>query len=301
VELPSGTRAARVALPPGRYLVRRRVDGRIYAKEYQVPGGEVTTVREAELALLGDERLAVKGTDYENWRTNYYLLGGIGAQRTLSFAMSESQYGRISSDETPVSGFMSFAVENVGLDLEVAVPGRIGWRFGRGSAFEWIPWLGLPYYFDTDVNGNVRFRFGIGGGVDAWLKLGAASRVGLNLGASSYGPDNSTRVDAWAALGYAFEPLDRVTVNVGLGYARNLALSDDYTAVRTDELRDRLSLGSVMTDGVLPRPLLDYQVYDALALGVSAQLDYLLPDGDFGYQATVGWTYRFGSLDMMVK
>jgi hypothetical protein len=103
VELPSGTRAARVALPPGRYLVRRRVDGRVYAKEYQVPGGEVTTVREAELALLGDERLAVKGTDYENWRTNYYLLGGIGAQRTLSFAMSESQYGRISSNETPAS------------------------------------------------------------------------------------------------------------------------------------------------------------------------------------------------------
>jgi uncharacterized caspase-like protein len=301
VELPSGTRAARVALPPGRYLVRRRVDGRIYAKEYQVPGGEVTTVREAELALLGDERLAVKGTDYENWRTNYYLLGGIGAQRTLSFAMSESRYGHISSNETPLSGFMGFVVENIGLDLEVAVPGRVGWRFGRGSAFEWIPWLGMPHYWDTDANGNVRFRFGIGGGVDAWLKLGAASRVGLNLGASSYGPDNGSRVDAWAALGYAFEPLDRVTVNVGLGYARHLAHSDDYMAVRTDDQRDRLSLGSVMTDGVLPRPLLEYQVSDALVLGVSAQLDYLLPDGDFGYQATVVWTYRFGRLDMMVK
>ncbi len=300
-ELPLGTRAARVALPPGRYLVRRRVDGRVYAKEYQVPAGEVTNVREAELDLLGDARLAVKGTDYQDWRTNYYVVGGFGAQRTLSFAMSEAQYGRISSGATPFSGFVGFAAENTGMGLEISVPGRAGWRFGRGTGFEWVPWIGLPYYWDTNEQGELRFRVGIGAGADAWASLGGTSRIGLNLGVSSYGEDDGSRADAWGALGVGVKPLDFLAVNLGVGYARTLSGRDTPTLAHADDRRDRISIGSVMTDGVLPLPLLEFQINEALSLGVSAQLDVLLPEGQLGYQATFGWTFRFAGLDMLVR
>lgn len=166
VELPPGARAVRIALPPGRYVVRRRVGAKNNAKEYDVPASEVTPVREADLELLGDARLAVKGTDYRDWKINYYLLGGVGSQQTLGFSLAEAQYGRIAAEGAAVTGFLSFAAENTGLGLEVAVPGRLGWRLGRGSGLEWVPWMGLPYYWDRDTDGDLRFRLGLGTGLE---------------------------------------------------------------------------------------------------------------------------------------
>lgn len=122
----------------------------------------------------------------------------------------------------------------------------------------------------------------------------------MNAGISAFGK-GFERVDAWSALGYGFEPFDRVSVNLGVGYARTLRHRDGGDGSSTDDRRDRVSIGSVATDGVLPRPLLEYRVADGLSFGLSAQLDYLLPGGDLGYQTTLSWTWRFGVLDMMVK
>ena len=55
----------RIALPPGRYLVRSVVDGRVYAKEVEVRPGETSTLADGELEAIGNEQLAIKGSDEE--------------------------------------------------------------------------------------------------------------------------------------------------------------------------------------------------------------------------------------------
>jgi hypothetical protein len=181
-ELPAGARDVRMAVAPGRYLVRRRAAANTYAKEYQVPAGELIRVNEGELELAGDTRLAVKGVNEQDWHANYYLLGGIGTHAGLGLSLAESQYGRVAPQGTPLTGFMAFAVQNTGLGLEVSVPGLLGWRLGKGSAIEWIPWVGLPYYWLPDASGDLRFHFGLGLGLDTWMRTSSRSRVGLNIG-----------------------------------------------------------------------------------------------------------------------
>jgi hypothetical protein len=63
VDAPVGRQPLRVALAPGRYLVRSLVDGRVYAKEVEIHPGETATLAEDELEATGNQRLAVKSAD----------------------------------------------------------------------------------------------------------------------------------------------------------------------------------------------------------------------------------------------
>jgi hypothetical protein len=72
IHLPSGVTVAdaqagqgtvRIAVPPGRYLVRSVVDGKVLAKEIEVHAGETATLAEAQLEATGSEQLAMKGGD----------------------------------------------------------------------------------------------------------------------------------------------------------------------------------------------------------------------------------------------
>jgi hypothetical protein len=61
LEMPSGERALKLSVAPGRYLVRRQAEGRNYAREVEVqPGGNVE-VREQDLVLAGLSSRAAKG------------------------------------------------------------------------------------------------------------------------------------------------------------------------------------------------------------------------------------------------
>ena len=71
IHLPSGVTVAdapggsplRLALPPGRYLVRSVVDGHVFAKEVEVRAGETATLAENQLEATGNDQLAMKGPD----------------------------------------------------------------------------------------------------------------------------------------------------------------------------------------------------------------------------------------------
>ena len=60
-DAPNGTTALRIAVPPGRYLVRSVVDGKVYAKEIEVRDGETATLAEGQLVATGSGELAMKG------------------------------------------------------------------------------------------------------------------------------------------------------------------------------------------------------------------------------------------------
>ncbi len=74
LELPRGKRRMRLALPPGRYLVRREAAAKVYAREITVAVGQQTQLVEEELTLVGTNQLAAKGTD----SPNLYVAVGAG-------------------------------------------------------------------------------------------------------------------------------------------------------------------------------------------------------------------------------
>jgi hypothetical protein len=62
LELPAGARQVRLAVPPGRYLIRRLLPTPL-VKEVRVDQGQITRVEEDELALVGSAQLSIKGSD----------------------------------------------------------------------------------------------------------------------------------------------------------------------------------------------------------------------------------------------
>jgi hypothetical protein len=65
-DAPSGQSPLRIAVPPGRYLVRSVVDGHVYAKEVEVRAGETATLSDGQLEATGSEQLAMKGAAHED-------------------------------------------------------------------------------------------------------------------------------------------------------------------------------------------------------------------------------------------
>jgi hypothetical protein len=62
-DAPDGQSTVHIALPPGRYLVRSVVDGKVYAKEVEVKNGETATLSSGQLEATGQGQLALKGAD----------------------------------------------------------------------------------------------------------------------------------------------------------------------------------------------------------------------------------------------
>jgi Caspase domain len=62
-DVPTSQHGLRIALPPGRYLVRTVVDDHVYAKEVEVRPGETATLADGQLEATGNESLAMKGTE----------------------------------------------------------------------------------------------------------------------------------------------------------------------------------------------------------------------------------------------
>ncbi len=61
LEVPPGKRHLKLAVPPGRYLVRRRHGMPVRAREILVVAGKTVRVEEGNLAVVGSGALAVKG------------------------------------------------------------------------------------------------------------------------------------------------------------------------------------------------------------------------------------------------
>jgi hypothetical protein len=299
LELHPGQRELRVAVPPGRYLVRRREGNKMFAKEYTVIAQGTTQVNEAQLELLGNPALSVKGADgNEPLQNDYYLIAGAGAYQSLSFAYSESALGRIAPAEHAL-GHLNFGFKN-SLGAEFAVPGRLAWRFG--DTVEWIPWLGLPYYWARSPTGDTIFALGVGIGLDTWWNVTPHDRLGLNLGMMDMVDENrlglpADQLHSWATIGYRRELNSRLRLNFGVGYSQQLA--DDFSSVPSpnrEATGANIGIGSVATDGAFPTPLLQLDVSESVTLGVDAKAYVPLTGGPVGFESSLNTTWRFGQL-----
>jgi Caspase domain len=62
LELPPGQRQVKLVVPPGRYLVRKKFPSSILVKDLVVAADGTTRIDEADLVLVGSNRLSAKGT-----------------------------------------------------------------------------------------------------------------------------------------------------------------------------------------------------------------------------------------------
>ncbi len=92
LELPEGSRTVRLAVPAGRYLLRRQIDASVYGRELTVEAGKTVEVSEASLALVGTPLLAAKGKIFEHrWDLDAALQYGMingGGLNAFSLALA---------------------------------------------------------------------------------------------------------------------------------------------------------------------------------------------------------------------
>ncbi len=202
-----------------------------------------------------------------------------GVHRRHAYAFSEAQLGRIAPASRPTAALGFSIVSDEG--LEVLLPGRIGWRFLPAAQLDLVPWFGIPLYLTKDSQGRHVPWFGLGGGADLWYRLVEPLALGVNVGLLAVGDGDPSLYGAarwWAAAGFSWRPLERWSVSLGAGYARNT--SDTLTpSINADQGAEKVGFGSVLTDGIRPRPVLALELSRALTLGLDVRVDYTLREG----------------------
>ena len=154
LEVPRGRKSVTLALPPGRYVVRRQRAGRLYAREVAVSAGRTTRIDEAQLTLVGSGRLAVKGAGaIERAR-------GRGDELMVGFQFSSPRF--LFTDPAGVTGPSTFTG---GLDAYLAVAsylrrhtGNWGTRLSIGAGRQ-----------DSGVSGEAAIHAAIGPVLSAQL------------------------------------------------------------------------------------------------------------------------------------
>jgi hypothetical protein len=148
----AGGGAVRIALPPGRYMVRAIVDGHVVTKEVEVRPGETVTVAEGQLEATGEGKLALKGrgdpqAPLSIWsppRGTHWLLSlaaGVGGDAVPTANVGQSAAGTQSA-ESLTAGFTLWYRITDRLSWSVPWP-AFAYRIGTAGRFELIPYVGL--------------------------------------------------------------------------------------------------------------------------------------------------------------
>jgi Caspase domain len=141
-DAPAGQGGLRIALSPGRYLVRAIVDGRVATKEIEVRAGETAAVSEADLVVTPEDKLARKGPELRA------PLSLWSPPRGTRWLLSVS--AGVGGDEVPTT--QTSPRIGVGVSLWFRITERLSWsvpwpafsyRFGTPGRVEIIPHLGL--------------------------------------------------------------------------------------------------------------------------------------------------------------
>jgi hypothetical protein len=198
-DVPPGTTPVRVALPPGRYLVRTVVADRVFTKEFEVRDGETVTVGDSQLEATGSAQLAIKGAGepfepLSIWGrrgdTRWLLhlgfgLGGVGGP---TYNVSQGAGGVQTIDSTTLTYSLLYRITD-----------RFTWS---------VPWPAFSY------------RFGDPGGVEVMPSLGFAANSWNSVTGLSAALRGEVAARIWTlrnqwiflSAGLAAPPYDNLTV-----------------------------------------------------------------------------------------
>lgn len=283
LESPTGPRTLRLAVAPGKYLLRRRTPQGTYAREVDVRSGQSLVATEESLELVGAAALAAKRLSEPPPDSFTTLPRG----HWLVRPMVGVTYGPLEG-----AGFLGdpsalSRKPSIGLTLEVGLTERLQWmvplpafayRFGEPGATEVVPWLGMTSAGGgySSVEGFV-FTYGLGAGAGVRQWLGADNCLNFSLDASTMAGASRLRKvnpDTWGAaarVGYSHRIVDAVTINFGLAAGAGVTQRGRFQLSAPT-----LSLGSVQSIGTRPLPLVQVHVMDKLSIdghvGVSIDL-----------------------------
>jgi opacity protein-like surface antigen len=304
-ELPSGARRVRLALPPGRYLVRRVTPGQIYSQEVEVATGGVTSVAESQLETPAATTLAMKGGDAlpapmsmssslpAHW-WELRLAAGVDtgpASQTASSYDPHSQSITTLKRSFSLSGGISYAFTDR-LTWSLPLP-AFAYRIGEQGHFEVFPRIGLIGVGYSSTNGLLGVA---DAGVSARLWTGLQQSVIANIsGQTKFSihtaevhPDS--RVDTWslhADAGYGLTIHNVVSLYLGVGFQRWIQANASGTS------GNALQFGSVLMLGYRSLPLVQVHLTRQFSLDAYATWAVVLESGDLSDSYLAGFTWNF--------
>jgi Caspase domain len=242
-DAPTGQGALRIALAPGRYLLRSVVDGRVFTKEMELHDGETAAVGDGQLEATGDDRLAAKkaienSPSLDAWgdRAGTRWILHVGAGFGSDAAPNASGFQPTGSTHFANSATVDFSlVWRITERLSLSIPWGVFWyRLGDPGGVEVIPYLGLSMNEWNSVGG---FYSGLQGGVSA--RIWTRPNQWVSLGAGVWSPvlrdPNTNNAGSYAAVGGALGTLgDVLGPYATAGYAwsiRNLVTLNGYVGM----------------------------------------------------------------------
>jgi hypothetical protein len=320
-EAPVALRPLRLAVPPGRYLVRR-VDGarHVFSKEIEVHPGETVSVAEGQLEATGDVRLALKGDDDarrpiaesstppKGWLI-WQLAAGISTTPLAVFGFTDATQGHSYLER-------SFATEG---SLAYGITDRLTWlaplplfayRFGREGDVEIIPSGGLTGLGYSSIDGIVAIAAG-GVGLRVWTAPEQSVIANADVAYPFDVQTSSSQISFGGhylpidtSLGYTWTIRDVVTLHFAGGMAGAPRLSELHVhgspngelkivqAGPVDGLANgEVTFGSIQRIGARIMPLVAVHVSRQLSLDVHASWSVRLTTGGVSDQYLGGFTW----------
>jgi hypothetical protein len=298
LETKPGAQRLRLALPVGRYLVRKRSNETVWSKEIAIAHQGNTSVEESQLARDPGDALANKSVEAAT--------GGIVpvGQYNLQLALGVRHAPVIDPGLRLVTGSAGIAalfriVYGFAPRWHVAFPFALAYGGGEAERLEWFSWFGVPVLGFTDAEKHgFAVNTLLGAGIDSLWHCGAwceslNASVGV-LGAAQYTNDSAGRslLDTWTAvstLGSSWSFRNIAALNLGVAVAKSADL--EKQSITNDFLtRDGLvlAIGSVQRRALRPLPLVRVYLLPSFAVEGHVTLSYAI------LSHTVQETYLMG-------
>jgi hypothetical protein len=303
LESARGRTVLRLAVTPGRYLVRRRDPSGIWAREVEVAADSQARLREDQLELVRPSELVAKDAVPRIDTAPVVPPGHLAL--AFNFGVRHARVMdpglRVTNQAGDIAGILR-AAYGFASDWHAVLPLALAHAGRWDDDWQWVIWGGVPVLgaarggdAGTVVSGAV------GAGFDFQRAIGRAGDLtwGLSLlGAFSWRqhPLQTTIVDCipnvpcpqpeqswfppetWTAqltAGYTHR-LANVTLNLAVAVAGNVAVSGDWPTVgwRDPSFDPLVAVGALQRPGLLPQPLIRVDVSETMALDVYAAVAY---------------------------
>ena len=305
LELPAGRRSVKLALRPGRYLIRRRGNETYWSREVAVEPGQSVTVNEESLTLSGVPLLVSKRFLEPPSGT----LSLPSALRCAAGFRGGVRHSEVSAPALQVSSG-AFATE---LDLACGITDRLAvfpsgllfaYRLGDRGGLELIPNGGIDPLFIRGTNADPVLAFGyrVQARLDARFWLSGLSSIDVSLAALGAGVfakhrEERHRLDTWRwifALGYSHGFLDVATLHFGLSWTELFLQDGRFTGPREQPAAgSQLSIGSAQVFAQERLPLVRVHLSPDLGLDGFAWATIDLKTGEVSDTYMLGLTWSF--------
>jgi hypothetical protein len=311
-EAPMGQGPVRIAVPPGRYLVRTVVDGTVYTKEVDIQPGATVSVGDGQLDATGSAQLAMKGgeepkpidassTPPKHWWVLQASAGVTNEPQTTA-TITNGSTGASSGFVNGTSVSRNFTWN---VNLAYGITDRLAWA---------VPFPALAYRFGTEGRVEVIARAGLTspgyssregylGTLDAGLALRVWTAPGQSIIADTSAndylatspedyPGSRDYLRLFGAVGYSWTIKNTVTLNLAVG-ANAFFYSNRGGASPLPTQYGNVQLGSIQTLGFRDLPLVEVHLAKSFSLDGFASWSFNPAAGTFQDTYKGGFTVAF--------